>query len=179
MPRLVIIDTLAPFRPPRRGEPIYDSDYAALSPLQSLAANLDISIVVVHHVRKLEGDDPLDTVSGTTGLTGAADTVLVLNRDAQGVTLYGRGRNIDEIETAMSFDRETGRWAILGTAADVRRSHERRAILAALQEGEMRVLDLTAATGMVRNSLEQQQDGQIRRDRSRGSRCLFPAPVPQ
>lgn len=39
-----------------------------------------VAIVLVHHVRKMDADDPLDTVSGTTGLTGAADTVLVLNR---------------------------------------------------------------------------------------------------
>jgi predicted transcriptional regulator of viral defense system len=43
----------------------------------------------------------------------------------------------------------------VGTAADVRRSDQRKAILAALQDGEMNVLDLTAATGMVRNGLEQ------------------------
>ncbi len=154
-PRLVIIDTLALFRPPRQREPNYDSDYAVLSPLQNLAAELGIAIVVVHHVRKLESDDPLDTVSGTTGLTGAADTVLVLNRDGQGVILYGRGRDIDEIETAMSFDKVTGQWSVLGAATDVRRSDQRKAILQALQEGPMAVSDLIAATGMVRNSLDQ------------------------
>ena len=44
---------------------------------------------------------------------GAADAVLVLSRDAKGTTLYGRGRDIEEIETAMRFD--GGRWSVLVT----------------------------------------------------------------
>jgi hypothetical protein len=35
--------------------------------------------------------------------------VLVLNRDAKGTTFYGRGRDIEEIETAMRFDGGCGR----------------------------------------------------------------------
>ena len=53
----------------------------------------------------------------------------VLARDSQGVTLYGRGRDIEEVERALSFDKVTGQWLILGEAADVRRSGERGAIL--------------------------------------------------
>ena len=58
----------------------------------------------------MDAEDPLDTVSGTLGFTGAADTVLVLNRDGQGVTLYGRGRDIEEIESAMRFEPDLCRW---------------------------------------------------------------------
>jgi hypothetical protein len=57
---------------------------------------------------------------------------LVLNRDAKGTTLYGRGRDIEEIETAMRFD--GGRWSVLGDADEVRKSDERRKIIAALKE---------------------------------------------
>jgi hypothetical protein len=95
-------------------------------------------------------DEPLDTVSGTTGLTGAADSVLVLNRDSQGLTLYGRGRDIDEIETAMSFERTTGRWSILGNALEVRRSDERSATVCALLAAAepLGLAEIAAATGM-------------------------------
>ena len=48
----------------------------------------------------MAADDPLEAVSGTNGVTGAADAVLVLNRGAKGTTLYGRGRDIEDIETA-------------------------------------------------------------------------------
>ena len=52
----------------------------------------------------------------------STDTTLVLARDSQGTTLYGRGRDIEEIESALSFDRTTGYWTMLGAAAEVRRS---------------------------------------------------------
>jgi hypothetical protein len=80
----------------------------------------------------MEAEDPLESISGTNGVTGAADAVLVLNRDSKGTTLYGRGRDIEEIETAMRFD--GGRWSILGDADEVRKSDERRKIVAALKE---------------------------------------------
>jgi len=65
-------------------------------------------------------------------LTGAADTVLVLSRNPQGTTLYGRGRDIEEIETALAFDRVAGLWSALGNASEVHRSDERTKLLAAL-----------------------------------------------
>src|SRR5205823_5697740 len=72
--------------------------------------------------------------SGTMGLTGAADTVLVLRRDGQGVTLYGRGRDVEEFEAAVRFDVTAGGWTVLGDAGTVNRSEIRAAILAALEE---------------------------------------------
>ena len=61
--------------------------------------------------------------------------MLVLDRDSRGATLYGRGRDIEDIDMAVEFDRRTCRWRPLGDAADVRRSDERKAILAALAKG--------------------------------------------
>ena len=133
-PRLIIIDTLGKIRGSRtENDTAYESDYRAVSELQELAGEIGLAVLLVHHVRKMEADDPIDTVSGTLGLTGAADTVLVLSRKSDGVTLYGRGRDIAEVETAMSFSKENYRWSILGAPADVRRSDERKWILERLQ----------------------------------------------
>jgi RecA-family ATPase len=77
--RLVIVDTLAQFRKPSTGKgQLYPEDYAAISGLQKLASKYNVGIIVVHHDRKSEADDVFDTVSGTLGLTGAADTILIL-----------------------------------------------------------------------------------------------------
>lgn len=73
------------------------------------------------------GDDPLGMVSGTIGLTGEVDNILVLSRDGQDVTLYGRGLEIEEIETAVEMTQ--GAWRILGPVSEVRRSEERNTIL--------------------------------------------------
>lgn len=133
-PMLVAIDTLKRVRPPKRsGQDNYDADYEACQGLQMLAGELGISIVVAHHDRKMDAEDPFDTVSGTLGLTGAVDAIAVLKRSAHGITLHIRGRDMeDEIEKAVRLDRETCRWAILGEAAEIQRSTERDRVLKAL-----------------------------------------------
>lgn len=132
-PRLAILDTLAGVKPIKT-QAGYEIDYAALEGLHRLANDRGFGIVVLHHTRKMEADDPLDTVSGTLGLAGCADTIIVLAKNSQGATLYLRGRDIEEAEHAVEFDKQDCRWTILGAAQDVRRSKERRAIIAALQE---------------------------------------------
>ena len=119
-PVMVVIDTLEKFRPIQNGKSAaYSADYAALTGLQKVAGKHRIAIVINHHVRKMEAEDPFDTVSGTLGLTGAADTIIVLKRHAGAVTLHARGRDIEEVETALQFERATCRWTILGAASEV------------------------------------------------------------
>jgi len=133
-PTLVMIDTYAKVKPQRkRNEDAYAADYDAVTPLQRYASEHRLAIILVTHTRKMEAEDPLETISGTNGTTGAADSILVLNRGPKGVTLYGRGRDIAEIETAMRFH-PTGHWSVLGDADEVRRSDERKRIIAALEE---------------------------------------------
>lgn len=134
-PRLVVIDTLAMVRMTnRRDQSTYDADYTAVKALRSLALSHGVAIVLVHHLRKAEADDPFDTISGTLGLTGAPDTIMVIKRDATGTTLHARGRDLIEIEQAIMFDPATCLWVILGSASEVRRSKERVAVVAALEE---------------------------------------------
>ena len=159
-PLLVVIDTLERFRPASKpGPSAYAADYAALADLQKLAQELGIAIVVIHHVRKMDADDPFDMVSGTNGLTGAADTILVLKKQSGNVTLYSRGRDIDEKETALQFNRSSCRWTILGEASEVHGSGERAAVLTAVGyaglEG-MSISEIMVATGRRdRNAVDQ------------------------
>lgn len=173
--KLVIIDTFAGVRPRGRGEG-YDADYAALSPLQEMAGEMGVAIMVIHHLRKMQGDDPFDTISGTTGLTGAVDAAFVLQRGPQGVTLYGRGREIEEMEKALEFD--GGSWTLLGDASDVRRSEERVAILAVLSDASAPIgpKDIADALGKPENNVKQLlfkmlKDGEIKK-RGRGQYCI-------
>ncbi len=148
-PKLIIIDTLSMVRPPKKGnQDAYAADYDAISPLQQYASEHRLALVVVHHVRKAEAEDPLEAVSGTNGLTGAADTTLVLNRTADGPKLYGRGRDIEEIEKALRFDK--GVWTVLGDADDVKRSDQRRKILEVLTDATHAVTpdDIAKLSGM-------------------------------
>jgi hypothetical protein len=114
-PRLIIVDTLAKIRHDAAGKGYdYADDYKALELLKRIGDASNVGIVVVHHERKLDGQDPLDTVSGTTGLTGAADSILVLKKArADDYRLLGRGRDLeDDLEHDLRFDRETVTFAL-------------------------------------------------------------------
>ena len=156
-PRLVIVDVLATFKAVKgEKEALYDADYAAIKPLKDLAMANNFGLLVIHHTRKSkEQDDPFEKVSGSNGLNGAADTTLVLSRGSNGVTLYGRGRDIPELELAMKFEAESCKWHILGAAGDVLTSSERHKILDALREAgsAMSPSDLCAATGILTGNL--------------------------
>ncbi|MGU3449700.1 AAA family ATPase [Methylobacterium sp. 391_Methyba4] len=158
-PRLIIVDVLAMFKQTRgSSESLYEADYNAIKGLQALAGKYRVAIVVVHHTRKSGVEsDPFEKVSGTLGLSGAADTALILDRDGNGATLYGRGRDIEEIESAVTFDKESCRWLIQGEAADVRRTDERSTILSVLLEADasMSPTDLSDATGMPNLNIRQ------------------------
>lgn len=132
-PKLIVIDTLAKIRPAKgSNKAAYDVDYEVIAGLHQIANGRGIAILIIHHTRKMEADDAFDTVSGTLGLTGAADTILVLNKRAGVVTLHARGRDIEESETALQFNKETCRWTILGAAREVQRSNERSRVIEAL-----------------------------------------------
>jgi hypothetical protein len=126
--------------------------------LQAIASETGVAIVIIHHLRKSQAEvDPFEKVSGTLGLSGAADTVLILDRDGQGATLYGRGRDIDEIETAIQFDKRKCRWMVLGEAEEVRRSDERKGILDALKgaKGPLTPRDVADLTGGSHDAVRQ------------------------
>jgi hypothetical protein len=130
-PRLIVIDVLQRIKPvgnPARNS--YENDYSAWAPLQRWATDHGIAVVGLHHTKKGGADDPLEALSGSNGLSACADTTLVLDRDSNGITLYVRGRDVDEKEAAMKFT--DGLWSITGDAADVRTSDERGHILGTL-----------------------------------------------
>ncbi len=149
-PRLVWIDTLAKIRPlGARNEQAYAGDYRAIEGLKRLAGQYGIGIAVNHHDRKMAADDVFDTVSGTLGLTGAADTIIVIKRQAGMMKIHVQGRDIESGEFAAEFDSKTCRWRIIGQAEEVFRSEQRQAILAALKEvapESMTISDIMVAT---------------------------------
>ena len=132
--RLIIFDTFAMIRPADASRRLYDADYQALGLLQALATDRSVAILVVHHLRKEEATDWIDALSGTSGLTGVADSVLGLFRDRgrADAVLKGTGRDMDEYEIALRFD--SGNWSHLGEASDYRVSEERGEVVALFRE---------------------------------------------
>lgn len=122
--RVLIIDTwsrLKPVKGVKKNE--YDQDAAAWAILQNLATKRRIAIVVVHHTRKplVQGGDWLLEVSGTTGVTGTADTLIFFKRQRgeSTATIQITGREHDEDrEFALVGDPATKTWRLASKAAD-------------------------------------------------------------
>jgi len=135
--KMVIIDVLKMFRANRKGNKNpYDLDYEDIGPLSKIAAAFHVAVIVVHHTNKgALSSDPFDRVNGTGGISGAADTTLIMARNDEGlVELYGRGREIEEIETAITFIKETCTWSVRGNAAEVSMSDTAARIIRAMQD---------------------------------------------
>lgn len=115
--RLVVIDTLARVRPPQpRAANAYEWDYKVAAKLKAIADDHGVALVVVTHTAQMVRTDFVEQVSGTSGLTGAADTIVVLDR-ARGeddAALKVTGRDVDEREFALKM--AGGCWQLLDRA---------------------------------------------------------------
>jgi AAA domain len=151
--RLIIIDTLQRVRPAAsRNGSLYADDYSALSGLQGMAGRRGLTILVLHHTRKATADDPLETISGTQGLGGAADSVLVLKRDRthRDATLFVTGRDVEETELTLRWDAMRAAWSLLGDAL----SEEREAVIKVLAHATHPLTVKDIALGLGRPNIE-------------------------
>jgi hypothetical protein len=111
---MVAVDTLGKVRPGSTGKQgAYEVDVQALAGLQDLFRNRPIALVIVHHARKEASDDFLASVSGTYGITGSADTIVVLRRKRleKFGNIYTTGRDIADGDIPVEFDGLTWRAA--------------------------------------------------------------------
>jgi hypothetical protein len=136
--RLVVIDVFTRMRGPTPpGFTTYQADYAAVAEIKAIADAYQVAIVLVVHVRKAQGEDFLEDISGTNGFAGAADAIAVLRRHrgkADGA-LQITGRDVDEATYALRFGADLGTWQLLdGPADEYLLSETRAAILAAVRK---------------------------------------------
>ena len=113
---LVVIDTLQRIRSAGNDVSPYASDYRDIGVLKALADRRRIAILLVHHLRKLSDDDPMNMISGTTGLSGATDSNFVLRKSKRRentATLYCTGRDIAYRELSLEFDGNSHIWNLL------------------------------------------------------------------
>ena len=115
--KLVIIDTLQRIRSSKSNSSggIYANDYEDISALKEIAASRNVSILLVHHLRKMpDNSDPFNEISGTTGISGAVDSAFLLKKGKRAddtATLYATGRDIEYQEIHLIFKKM--RWILL------------------------------------------------------------------
>lgn len=95
---------------------MYAGDYDDITALKNISDKFGIAIVAVHHVRKMkDANDPFNEVTGSTGITGAADTSFILkrSRSSEMGTLLATGRDIEYQELTLKFDNGTHLWELV------------------------------------------------------------------
>lgn len=102
-----------------------DYEYGAL--LQEFAIKHDVCLLIIHHTRKLQSDDPYDDISGTNGIQAAADGLLVLKQQNGKTFLHCRGKDIEENSYEVEF--KAGLWKIISKSEYLTNSVEQQELI--------------------------------------------------
>lgn len=80
-------------------------------------------LILVHHTRKAGAEDFIDKASGTQGLAGAMDTILVIDRSRQSkrATLHVTSRDVEENEYSIVF-LDSCQWVLDGSSIEEAKS---------------------------------------------------------
>lgn len=174
---LVVIDTLS------RSIPGVDqNDPTVIGPLceqlQRMAIDHNMTILPADHTRKPNGiyADPIDDIMSATAKSATADAVLAIYKEQgkAGANLRGRGKDIEEIDLALTFDPLTGCWQSEGNASELKHTEAQNAILEYLQtEGKAQEPTISKLLGKDRGNVYKQlqnlvNDGKVRKEKIEG-----------
>ena len=129
--KVVVIDTLQ-FIKYRQGksESAYECDYRTGQDLKKFAEEKHLAIVVVTHTTKMiHAEDQMSDVSGTNGVTGAADAVIVLSKEkrtSKEAKMFITGRKVRQTMHNIVFDDSACQWKYVGVAEEGDRDQQER-----------------------------------------------------
>jgi RecA-family ATPase len=138
--RLVVVDILAKFRKPHtKGGNIYQEDTDTMGEIKSLGDRHNAAVLVVTHDNKSKNnDDIIDNISGSSGIAGAADALIFLQRarlDKNNATITITGRDVNEARYALT--RDAFQWCLEGDADEFNMSRERKAVFEFLKQNNI------------------------------------------
>lgn len=142
-PRLIIADIWGRFEsrtPSTKND--YDRITQTMQPIQALAVEFDVAILLIHHTKKstgegAQGGDPFDQVLGSRALTSNMDLTMVLTRTRmqQDAVLDVTGRDVEESKINVTFDKTSCRWDVTAHESGPALSPEKQLVLDAVQQG--------------------------------------------
>jgi len=108
---------------------------AAFAPIQEVSNKMDIGVLGLDHHNKVFSQDPIDDVTGSTAKSSIADSIIGLytEQGKRGATFKGRGRDMEEFDKRIVFDKPTGAWQVEGDTDAVRISESEHEIISALR----------------------------------------------
>jgi hypothetical protein len=123
-----------------------------LGVLQRIAVDRNMTILLIDHHRKNNGGDGdvIDDLIGATSKSGVVDAALGIyrSRGERNAKFKVTGRDIEENEYAVKFDRDTGTWECLGDSETIINSEHEEAILETVgQLGAPSHKEIADATG--------------------------------
>ena len=135
----VVIDVISKIREPGRSSSSeYLADYEHVGRLQSVAIGRAAATLGVHHTRKTEANDWLSLAHGTHGITGAADTVMVLQRQrsSSNAKLGITGRDVAERQLDLRMEPSGAGWTLVGESTEAELTALQQDIVATIEIGE-------------------------------------------
>jgi biotin operon repressor len=159
--RFVVIDSLTKFRAvPDPRTPSFSCDYEAVSALHNVSNKYPGRCIdVVHHTRKMKGDDPIDSISGTYGLTAAVDSYTVLTHHLDGAVMHVGGRLWEREENQFTLRRgERQTWEMLGVHLDITEKQSEALDLVKASPGGLSGKELGDKLGITQPSAWQRLD---------------------
>ena len=133
---LVIIDPFAAAKTGKLDENMAGEVADILNELRGIAQATDCTIILVHHHHKLATGDAILDMRGTSAIGAAADVILgvYVDKRKHESRIVVEGRDADDIELVIEFDRDDLLWRPLGDANKVAASQAEREALAALKK---------------------------------------------
>lgn len=115
---VIVVDVFAIIRSKqdaKNKESEYQHSYRDIIPLNNLAQERHISIILVCHDRKMvDENDPFSNILGSTGLQGAVSQMIVMFRKRKGepITIAIKGKTIDALPV-LTTNLEEGQWKLV------------------------------------------------------------------
>ena len=133
--RVIIIDTMHKFLSDKRSvsKNAYEIDTDRITPVAELATETGVCILLIHHTTKTKYSDPFDMLSGSIGVQGAVDDLMVMERDQTGFKLSMRGRTLDDRAVILDRDSATYSWHYKGEASEVMPTNYQQTVLDTLK----------------------------------------------
>jgi hypothetical protein len=114
--KLIVIDTMQMAKGTGK-DPNYGSDYIDTGAFKDIADKHHVALLLIHHLRKQGDPNPFNRISGSTGTSGAADSLYVLDKPEHSgnrAKLSCTGREIAERELILRFDKNSLTWEKVG-----------------------------------------------------------------
>ena len=120
--KFIVIDTLENIRNTEVETSMYSHDYNDIKALRTITDAHDVTVILVHHTRKMFDPDPLNMLTGSTGLVGAVDGVWVLEKEKRTENkgkLTIANRDTEGYCFKVEFDKDNCKWLNLGNYEEI------------------------------------------------------------